>query len=254
MKIIIIIDNNDYFLPEYIETFLKKTKNDVVDVGIVKKIPKKSSMNFFLFKNLFNLKISELFKLFISKLKNFFFIFFSSEKSKFTIRNVLKKRGIQYFYIYKKINKTLLLKKVKQKKVDFIISINSLIFSNKILKSPKHCCINRHTSLLPKNKGLLPVFFSLKNKDKEFGISFHVMEKKIDDGKILIQKKIKIKKNQSLMDLYRISFKVKENLIDRAIDNYLNNISIKNDYKHSYNSWPNQADWKIFRKNKKKFI
>ena len=61
MKIIIIIDNNDYFLPEYIETFLKKTKNDVVDVGIVKKIPKKSSMNFFLFKNLFNLKISELF-------------------------------------------------------------------------------------------------------------------------------------------------------------------------------------------------
>ena len=56
------------------------------------------------------------------------------------------------------------------------------------------------------------------------------------------------------MDLYRISFKVKENLIDKAIDNYLNNISIKNDYKHSYNSWPNQTDWKIFRKNKKKFI
>lgn len=254
MKIIIIIDNNEYFLPEYLKTFLRKTKNNVVDVGIVKKIPKRSSMNFFLLKNLFNLNAIELFKLFLSKLKKLLLIFFSFEKSNLTIRGVLKKRKVQYFYINKKINETLLIKKVKQKKVDFIISINSLIFSNKILKSPRYCCINRHTSLLPKNKGLLPVFYSLKNKDKEFGISFHVMKKNIDDGKILIQKKIKIKKNQSLMDLYRISFRVKENLIDKAIDNYLNNISIKNGYKHSYNSWPNQTDWKIFRKNKKKFI
>ena len=257
MRIIIIIDNNDYFLPDYNDTFLKNTKNDVLDVGIVKKIPKTSSLNFFILKNIFNLKFNEVLKLLLSRLKKNILSILNIllfKKSNFTILDVLKKRKISYFYIYKKIDESILLQKIKRKKIDFIISINSLIFSKKILKSPKYCCINRHTSLLPKNKGLLPVFYSLKNNDKEYGVSFHVMEKNIDDGKILVQKKIPIRNNQSLMDLYRKSFLHKENLIDKSIDNYLNNIYIKNNFEHSYNSWPNKVDWKIFRQYKKKFI
>ena len=257
MRIIIIIDNNDFFLPKHIDKFLKKTKNSVIEVGIVKKVPIAASMNYFIIKNLNNFSLKEIYKLFLSKIKKIIFKFIKFEykkKDNLSISEVLKKRKIPFFYVYYKFNEKDLLKKIKNQKIDFIISLNSLMFSKAILNSPKYSCINRHTSLLPKNKGLLPVFHSLKDNDKKFGISFHVMTAKIDNGKILVQKEIKIKKNQSVMELYERSFTDTESLIDQSIHNYINNIYIKSNYKNTYNSWPNQKDWKKFRKNKKIFI
>lgn len=246
MKLLIIIDNNDFFLPDYLEKFLNYTKNTVVEVGIVKKIPKASSMNLFILRNIHNLYLFEFCKLLILKIKNKLF--------NDSIKKVLTTKNIPFFHIHNRINQKNFIKKVKNNKIDFIISINSLIFSKKILNSPKYCCINRHTSLLPKYKGLLPVFQSLKNNEKKFGVSFHVMTDKLDVGKILVQKKIQIKKNDSLMDLYQKSFIDYENLIDKSIDNFLKNSFVKNKYEDTYNSWPNKIDWKKFRKNKKRFI
>ena len=63
------------------------------------------------------------------------------------------------------------------------------LFNGKIL--------NIHPSLLPKFKGLNTHERAIKNKEKYSGCTVHFVNSKLDSGKIIIQKKIKINKNET---------------------------------------------------------
>ena len=69
------------------------------------------------------------------------------------------------------------------------------ILKKKLIKSVKKGIINKHASILPNSRGLLPFFWNVIN-NKEQGVTYHVISEKIDSGKMLLQKKIK-KKNIS---------------------------------------------------------
>ena len=47
---------------------------------------------------------------------------------------------------------------------------------------------NRHSSYLPMNAGLWPAFYSISNKSDYTGTTIHIMNEKIDTGKIISQK------------------------------------------------------------------
>ena len=51
-----------------------------------------------------------------------------------------------------------------------------------------------HPSLLPKYKGLNTHEKAIKNKDKYSGCTIHFVNPKLDSGKIINQKKVKINK------------------------------------------------------------
>lgn len=53
--------------------------------------------------------------------------------------------------------------------------------------------INAHPHILPKHKGAKVITKSFKNSEKEYGVTVHYMTKKVDDGEILIQKKLFVK-------------------------------------------------------------
>ena len=61
-----------------------------------------------------------------------------------------------------------------------------------ILNHPRLKCINVHGSLLPKYRGGSPIQESVKNGDKETGITIMYMEKGMDSGDILAQRSIPI--------------------------------------------------------------
>ncbi len=63
------------------------------------------------------------------------------------------------------------------------------ILSKNFLKKSKIKILNIHPSLLPKYKGLNTHFRSLKNKDKYSGCTVHLVNEKLDSGKIILQKK-----------------------------------------------------------------
>jgi len=56
--------------------------------------------------------------------------------------------------------------------------------------------------LLPAYRGTKSSVWALLNKEKKTGITFHYMNSKIDDGKIILQKIIKINKNDNAYTLY----------------------------------------------------
>ena len=61
--------------------------------------------------------------------------------------------------------------------------------------------INVHPSLLPKYKGLNTHYRALKAKEKFSGCTIHYVSKKLDSGKIIAKKKVKIFKKDTLKEL-----------------------------------------------------
>ena len=121
------------------------------------------------------------------------------------ISNNIKAKGLQYAKIYKIKKKifdfknTLSEKKVihqlKKDKINLICLAGFMkILSKSFTKNFKGKILNIHPSLLPKYKGLNTHEKAIKNKDKYSGCTVHFVNSKLDSGKIINQKKIRISK------------------------------------------------------------
>ena len=71
------------------------------------------------------------------------------------------------------------------------------ILSKYFIKSFKYKILNIHPSLLPKYKGLNTHERVIKNKEKFSGCTVHYVAPKLDSGKIILQKKIRILKKDT---------------------------------------------------------
>ena len=95
-----------------------------------------------------------------------------------------------------------LLRVLKKKKIRFICLAGFMkILSGNFLKKFKGKIINIHPSLLPKYKGLNTHSRVIKNKENYTGCTVHFVSSKLDSGKIILQKKIKIIKNENAKNL-----------------------------------------------------
>jgi len=77
--------------------------------------------------------------------------------------------------------------------------------------------LNIHPSLLPKYKGLNTHARALSNQDKYSGCTVHLVNSKLDSGKIILQKKVKIYKKDSVKTLSKRILKQEHKLYPAAI-------------------------------------
>ena len=82
--------------------------------------------------------------------------------------------------------------------------------------------LNIHPSLLPKYKGLNTHARALKNNDKYSGCTVHIVNSKLDSGKIILQKKVKIYKNDNVETLSKRVLKQEYKLYPAAIKKLFN--------------------------------
>ena len=68
------------------------------------------------------------------------------------------------------------------------------ILSKKFINDFKGKILNIHPSLLPKYKGLNTHQRAIENKDKYSGCTVHFVNSRLDSGKTILQKKVKILK------------------------------------------------------------
>lgn len=93
---------------------------------------------------------------------------------------------------------------ILNKNADIIITCAyGQIIPEIILNYPKYGCINVHGSLLPKLRGGAPIHWAIINGFKETGITIMYMDKKMDAGDIISQRKILIEDNDNLDTLYK---------------------------------------------------
>ena len=87
---------------------------------------------------------------------------------------------------------------IKKRKIKFLCLAGFMkILSNNFIKAFGYKIINIHPSLLPKYKGLNTHKRVLKSRDRYSGCTVHLVAPKLDSGKIILQKKILIDKNET---------------------------------------------------------
>ena len=116
------------------------------------------------------------------------------------------------------------LKLMKKYNIDMICLAGFMkIVSGNFIKKFANPILNIHPSLLPKYKGLNTHLRAIKNKDKFSGASVHKVTQKLDSGKIILQKKIKIFKKDSLKSLKNRVLKEEYKLYPKSIIKILSN-------------------------------
>ena len=98
------------------------------------------------------------------------------------------------------------------------------IISSNFIKNFNGKIINIHPSLLPKYKGLNTHQRALDNKEKYSGCTVHYVNSKLDSGKIILQKKVKILKSDTLSKLKKRVLKQEHLLYPRALKKVLFNL------------------------------
>lgn len=91
---------------------------------------------------------------------------------------------------------------IKNLKLDFIVTASyGKIIPKEILEMPKYVPINIHPSLLPKYRGATPIQEALLKGDTETGVSIMKMNEKMDEGDIILIKKIPVEETDDYVTL-----------------------------------------------------
>jgi len=127
------------------------------------------------------------------------------------------KKKIFNFKDYNKAEKKILIL-LKKEKIEFICLAGYMkILSAGFIKKFGKKIINIHPSLLPKYKGLNTHSRAIKNKDKLAGCTVHYVAAKLDSGKIILQKKVKISVRDNPASLKKKVLKQEHKLYPAAI-------------------------------------
>ena len=81
------------------------------------------------------------------------------------------------------------------------------ILSKDFIRKFKGKILNIHPSLLPKYKGLNTHYRAIQNKEKYSGCTVHLVNSKLDSGKIILQKKVKLSKKETPSSLQKKNIK-----------------------------------------------
>ncbi len=114
--------------------------------------------------------------------------------------NKIKRKVYNFKKKYKIENQ--ILSDLKKHKIKMICLAGFMeILSRNFITKFKGKILNIHPSLLPKYKGLNTHQRALMNNEKYSGCTVHIVNSKLDSGKIILQKKVKISKNETMNSL-----------------------------------------------------
>ena len=150
------------------------------------------------------------------------------------VSNTSKAKGLRFsnqFNIKKnvssfkdsKITDAKILNLLKKENIDFICLAGFMkILSKNFIKKFSGKIVNIHPSLLPKYKGLNTHIKAIQNKDKVAGCTVHFVTAKLDSGKIILQKEVKISKEDTPTSLGKKVLKQEHKLYPTAIKKIFN--------------------------------
>ena len=111
-----------------------------------------------------------------------------------------------------------LILELKKDKIELICLAGFMkILSKKFINNFSGKILNIHPSLLPKYKGLNTHYRVLKKKEKYSGCTVHYVNSKLDSGKIILQKKVKISQKETSNTLAMKILKEEHKLYPKAI-------------------------------------
>ena len=155
---------------------------------------------------------------------------------KFVLSNNKKAKGLNFSKKYKIESKIFLfsnrsksenqiLKYLKSRKIKLICLAGFMkILSKKFVKRFQGKILNIHPSLLPKYKGLNTHERVILNNEKYSGCTVHIVNSKLDSGKIILQQRVKINKRDTAQTLRKKILKKEHILYPKAIKKLISSL------------------------------
>ena len=135
----------------------------------------------------------------------------------------IKKKIISY--LNKKNAEKNILVELKKNNIDLICLAGFMkILSKNLIKNFKGKIINIHPSLLPKYKGLNTHQRAINNREKYSGCTVHYVNSRLDSGKIILQKKVRISKSDTSRKLAKKILKQEHILYPKSLKKVLINL------------------------------
>lgn len=247
MNILIITQDDPFYLGKNLTYLFKNLPSHSKVVGCVV-----TNVSPFGKKESFLQKAVKTWKIFGSKFFLRYALHFVRSKldTQHKVYNVLNKFQIPVVSIEGSLNTKASLDLLRDYKPDLLISIaGNEIFRKSLIELAPRGCLNLHTALLPKYRGLMPSFWVLKNQEKETGVSVFFVDEGIDSGPIIVQKKVTIG-NMTQEELITYTKRLGMDAILEAVENIHNddvNLIENDEANKSYYSFPTRQDVKEFQ-------
>lgn len=261
MKIGILIDNDYVFHPDFLDTLVESLQggNHSLLVGIVDSItPAPRWKDRF---SDFNKKITFIgglpglcrlsSRLFRKRARQLL-----DRKASLSVRQVCRRHRVPCFFTTE-VNSPETEARLKSFSPDLLFSSQGQVLKESILQIPRWGCVNKHSGLLPRYRGVWPVFWTLLHGERECGVSIHLMNTRIDDGSILYQIKFPIEESDSVYTLYEKIFYHLPGLFLKLLAEIENNLTVPRPNlkeESSYFSFPTRESVRQLRQLNKRVI
>ncbi len=253
MKLVLLTQEDPFYLPEAIDDFIKKIKN--TKKHIISLVIVSEASPFGKRENFFN-KVKRTYKIFGFN----FFVFYTYKYIvrkivlKKSVAKIVKKHEILLLQLKNSINNKDNVALLKKHSPDAIIIIaGNQIIKKQVLEIPKYGVFNAHSSLLPYYKGLMPTFWVLKNNEKKTGVTVYKLTEGIDNGPIVLQKEIKITPSLTQSELVMQCKRLASDLLIESLALIPDTNNYKQNTGGSYYKFPTRNDVLEFYKIGKKF-
>jgi methionyl-tRNA formyltransferase len=253
MKIVIITQEDRFFLPDCINVLLSNLNehhhvcaavvSDVSPFGKKETLFAKVKKTLAIFGFSFTFRWAIRFALAILRRKS--------------VTPVLQRHNVDILNLSNSINHKDSLAKIRSYKPDLLISIaGNEIFKQPLINLAPKGCLNLHTALLPKYRGLMPSFWALRFNEKYTGVSVFKVDEGIDSGPIVVQKRIEINgdsQEQLIVKTKRLGMTAVIEAVAR-IENGDVNFLANDDADMTYFSFPKKSDVHEFLSNGNRFF
>jgi len=151
----------------------------------------------------------------------------------------------------KNVNSPATLAQIKAWQPDLVLSVylNQLI-KRDLINLPTQGTLNIHPALLPRHRGLFPYFWVIANGEQETGVTVHWVDEKFDTGQLLLQEKIAVTPEDTIISLSHKSAVVGAEMLVKAVNLIADGHPPRLTQDHaqaSYHSWPRPPDQQRFR-------
>ena len=262
MRIYLLTMDEPFFLPRFFKKIVEKYKDEIIEIGTVSFIPPNKTVIAYLVNEFRMMGAVAFFKHIclytyyrILDLASYIFPI----KGVYSVRALGKRCNI-HIRKFKNINSPEAIDCLRSKHIDLIVNQAPQIFKKELLDIPKLGCINKHASLLPRYRGLYPVFRALLNNERELGVSIHVMNEGIDTGSVIVQKSFTVTEGETIFNIYEKVFDIGAQLIIEVIEQSRFgtrsslSVSTTRELHDHFFSMPNDEEIHAFRKKGRRFI
>ena len=260
MRILALVSNDVTYQPRVYEPLVESKQSEFVGIVVVPFSTKqKTGIRLLQFMyNLYGIKgfVYKTYQVLSCRLFDYIGCFIRLKRC-YSIKSIAKKYRIPLFDT-KKINSKACRQWIADLKPDIILSSQGHYIGKKLLSIPKIGIINKHAGMLPKYRGLYPVFWAMLNGEEQIGITIHFMNEKLDDGDIIVQEMIPIQDDDTFESMYRKVIRKTPELFVKAIDLLGEDAKVKlvpnDECMATYYSFPEKQDIMQFKSSGKKII